>query len=155
VLYLSPGCTLISEYGIEVGENSTLTIDGPGSLVVKKGTHGGAGIGAYKMGTIIINGGNIDVTGGTYGAGIGGSRNSLGTGRIIINGGVVKARGGWGAPGIGAGEKYWAGDYGLCPDIVINGGQVTAISGEDSPAAIGHGYQSYQSSSRTGKLTLG
>ena len=155
VLYLSPGCTLISEFGIEVGENSTLTIDGPGSLVVKKGTHGGAGIGAYKMGTIIINGGNIDVTGGTYGAGIGGSRNSLGTGRIIINGGVVKARGGWGAPGIGAGEKYWAGDYGLCPDIVINGGQVTAISGEDSPAAIGHGYQSYQSSSRTGKLTLG
>ena len=133
VLYLSEGSTLVSTYGIEVGENSTLTIDGPGTLKIGKCDNGMAGIGATRMGTVIINGGNIDITAPDYAAGIGGSRNSAETGRIIINGGTITTRGGFGGAGIGGG--YCGG----CGDIIINGGQVTAIHGREAECAIGHG----------------
>ena len=150
VLVLTEGCRLNCDYGIEVGEGKTLTIEGPGTLNVKRGSNDAAGIGAYHMGTLIINGGNINVTGGTYGAGIGGSKNNINGGRIVINGGVVNAHGGWGAAGIGGGFKGWSGNYGVCGDITINGGQVTAIAGEKS-CSVGHG--SYGSGG--GQLTLG
>ena len=151
VLVLSEGSTLNCTYGIELGEGKTLTIEGPGTLKVMPAHNDQAGIGAYKMGTLIINGGNIDVAGSTYGAGIGGSRNNCSGGRIVINGGVVKATGGWGAAGIGGGYTSWAGSYGVCGDIVINGGQVTAISGENATYDIGHG----SGGSKSGTLTLG
>ena len=150
-LILSGGCTLICHQGIELSEGNTLTVEGSGSLVVTS-VNERAGIGAYKMGTLIINGGNINVTGGKYAAAIGGSiHNSVG-GRVVINGGVVKATGGLGAAAIGGGYNDWAGNYGNCGDIVINGGQVTAISGGDGATAIGHGHGR---GNESGSLTLG
>ena len=104
------------------------------------------------MGTLIINGGNIEVTGGKYAAAIGGSKHNSVGGRIVINGGVVKATGGKGAAAIGGGCNDWAGNYGVCGDIVINGGQITAISGGDGATAIGHGQGR---GNETGSLTLG
>ena len=151
-LILAEGSTLICRYGIELEEGRTLTVEGPGKLIVTGGADEKPGIGAYKMGTLIINGGNIEVTGGKYAAAIGGSKHNSVGGRIVINGGVVKATGGKGAAAIGGGCNDWAGNYGVCGDIVINGGQITAISGGDGATAIGHGQGR---GNETGSLTLG
>ena len=151
-LILSEGSTLTCRYGIELEEGRTLTVEGPGNLVVTAGADEKPGIGGYRMGTLIINGGHIDVTGGKYAAAIGGSRHNIVGGRVVINGGVVKATGGKGAAAIGGGENDWAGNYGVCCDIVINGGQITAISGGDGATAIGHGNGR---GNETGSLTLG
>lgn len=132
---------------IEVLEGCTLTISGDGSLKATGG--GGAGIGASRMkngslGTIEINGGNIEAYGGGMAAGIGGSVDSGnniegdvvvgGKGTIVINNGTVYAQGGhgrykrdlrtvYGGAGIGGGA------YGCVDRIEINGGKVTAYGG--------------------------
>ena len=132
---------------IEVLEGCTLTISGDGSLKATGG--GGAGIGASRMkngslGTIEINGGNIEAYGGGMAAGIGGSVDSGnniegdvvvgGKGTIVINNGTVYAQGGhgrykrdirtvYGGAGIGGGP------YGCVDRIEINGGKVTAYGG--------------------------
>lgn len=132
---------------IEVLEGCTLTISGDGSLKATGG--GGAGIGASRMkngslGTIEINGGNIEAYGGGMAAGIGGSVDSGnniegdvvvgGKGTIVINNGTVYAKGGhgrykrdirtvYGGAGIGGGA------YGCVDRIEINGGKVTAYGG--------------------------
>ena len=132
---------------IEVLEGCTLTISGDGSLKATGG--GGAGIGASRMkngslGTIEINGGNIEAYGGGMAAGIGGSVDSGnniegdvvvgGKGTIVINNGTVYAKGGhgrykrdirtvYGGAGIGGGA------YGCVDKIEINGGKVTAYGG--------------------------
>ena len=132
---------------IEVLEGCTLTISGDGSLKATGG--GGAGIGASRMkngslGTIEINGGNIEAYGGGMAAGIGGSVDSGnniegdvvvgGKGTIVINNGTVYAQGGhgrykrdfrtvYGGAGIGGGA------YGCVDRIEINGGNVTAYGG--------------------------
>ena len=149
-LILSEGITFTINGGIELSEGNTLTIEGPGNLVVK-GSYEMAGIGASRMGTLIINGGNINVTGGQRAAGIGGNLDNSYGGRVVINGGVVRVTGGPGAAGIGGGDKTWNGSPdSYCGDVVINGGQVTVIAGANSPA-IGHGSRSPNS----GTLTLG
>ena len=125
--------TLISggEYaGIHLSYNSSLTIDGSGSLWVKGGNSegkGGAGIGGsfgYSNGTVKINGGRIKAEGGYYSAGIGGSNNY--GGNIEINGGIIEAIGGFGAAGIGGGYKSRGGN------IEINGGVITATAGSNA-----------------------
>ncbi|NLK71370.1 MAG: hypothetical protein GX286_08055, partial [Clostridiales bacterium] len=125
--------TLISggEYaGIHLSYNSSLTIDGSGSLWVKGGNSegkGGAGIGGsfgYFNGTVKINGGRIKAEGGYYSAGIGGSNNY--GGNIEINGGIIEAIGGFGAAGIGGGYKSRGGN------IEINGGVITATAGSNA-----------------------
>ncbi len=104
---------------------------------------GGAGIGGGGSnsssgnggsgGVIIIDGGNIDATGGCAAAGIGGGCVQYGhsggtSGAITISGGVVKSAGSEGGAGIGGG---W---YGGCDSITITGGEVTAIgSGGEHP----------------------
>ena len=149
-LILSEGITFKLTKGIELSEGNTLTIEGPGNLVVK-GAYEMAGIGSSRMGTLIINGGNIDVTGGMAAAGIGGNMDNSYGGRVVINGGVVRVTGGPGAAGIGGGDKTWNGSPdSYCGDVVINGGQVTVIAGSNS-ASIGHGSRSPNS----GTLTLG
>ena len=89
------------------------------------------------------------------GAGIGGESHNGSGGSIIINGGVVNAQGGPNAAGIGGGYRNWSGDYGVPMDeIIINGGQVTAIYGEgdtEKKVAIGHGGYSW---AINGTLTL-
>ena len=65
----------------------------------------------------------------------------LDDGTITINGGVVNATGGDYSAGIGGGynnlhDIY----YGVCGNIVINGGQVTAESDDDCAPSIGPSY---------------
>lgn len=132
---------------IEVLEGCTLTISGEGSLKATGG--GGARIGASRMkngslGTIEINGGNIEAYGGGMAAGIGGSVDSGnniegdvvvgGKGTIVINNGTVYAQGGHGSynrdpRNVYGGAGIGGGAYGCVDRIEINGGNVTAYGG--------------------------
>ena len=151
VLNLGEGTTLTAPKGIELSSdnNANLTINGPGALTINDCDWNKSGIGASSVGTLVINGGTINVTGGLQAAGIGGYTNNNIGGTIIINGGVVKATGGDRAAGIGGGANYGGGDYGKCGDITINGGQVTVTGGSDAPG-IGPGCKGTAS----GTLTL-
>lgn len=154
--------------GLEISDNSQVTLSGDGILkarsagqagiggggtsngtliinsgtIIAESTSESAGIGGGSSGsggTIIINGGNVTAYGGSYAAGIGGGDTCDG-GSITINGGTVTAIGGEMGAGIGGG---WYGDMG---EVVINGGSVKAVGGGSAPA-IGNGtglkYQSY------------
>ena len=127
-LMLGEGFELKVPKGITLSSGMKLVIDGTGTLTIDNCNNYDAGIGAYEVGTLVINGGIINVRGGSSGAGLGGSIHNLSGGTIIINGGVVNATGGSGAAGIGGGWDNWAGNYGRCGDIIINGGQVTATA---------------------------
>lgn len=121
---------------IEVPEGCTLTISGEGSLKATGGV--GAGIGASSMrkgslGTIEINGGNIEAYGSGMAAGIGGGLEG-GIGTIVINGGTVYAKGGHGSypkdiKNVYGGAGIGGGAYGCVDRIEINGGNVTAYGG--------------------------
>ena len=133
---------LINNYNaIFVPENTTLTIEGDGSLTASAGKetyyYWATAIGAgtnQKAGNIVINSGNITAISGNYCAAIGGSQGyNGGCGDITINGGTVTATGGSNVPAIGSGS-YSA----SCGDITINGGTVTANGGSNAPA-IGSG----------------
>ena len=145
ILILGEGTTLEVPFGIEVSAGNSLTIEGPGTLQISGWFSPCAGIGADNPGTIIINGGTINVHGGMNSAGLGGSQSSTGAGRVIINGGVVNATGDGYAPGIGAGG------YGRCCEIVINGGQVTAKHGAHGD----HGIGVDNNNDLSGTLTIG
>ena len=129
--------------GIQAGGvNTTLTINGTGSLTATGGNNAagiGSGAGA-TYGNISISGGTITATGGEKGAGIGSgdevpSINSCGT--ISISGGTITATGGINAAGIGSGAGD-NGSLGTCGDISISGGDITATGG-DNAAGIGSG----------------
>ena len=155
VLNLSDGATLRAPKGIEVSGGNRLTINGSGALVIDGCDNHKSGIGAEFVGEITINGGTIDVKGGWRAAGIGGDYKNLSGGTITINGGVVKARGGSLSAGIGGGmgrsDRTDHEGYGVCGDITINGGQVSAYG--DGAAGIGPGFvfEGYHN----GKLKLG
>ena len=137
---------------IDVPEGCTLTISGEGSLKATGGV--GAGIGASSMrkgslGTIEINGGNIEAYGSGMAAGIGGGLEG-GIGTIVINGGTVYAKGGYGSypkdiNHVYGGAGIGGGAYGCVDLIEINGGNVTAYggyvtnAGRHPGAAIGTG----------------
>ena len=136
---------LINNYNaIFVPENTTLTIEGDGSLTASAGKaaneayyHWATAIGAgnnQKAGNIVINSGNITAISGNYCAAIGGSQGYNGCGDITINGGTVTATcTGSSTPAIGSGAYSSP-----CGDITINGGTVTATGGRGNPA-IGSG----------------
>ena len=121
---------------IDVPEGCTLTIRGEGSLKATGGV--GAGIGASSMrkgslGTIEINGGNIEAYGSGMAAGIGGGLEG-GIGTIVINGGTVYAKGGYGnypkdINHVYGGAGIGGGPFGCVDKIEINGGNVTACGG--------------------------
>ena len=124
--------------GIFVPENTTLTIDGTGSLTASKGDDnglgGGCGIGGgyeKNAGNIEIKGGNITAIGGYTSAGIG-SGVIASCGAITITGGTVNATGGQGGAGIGSGVNA------SCGAITITGGTVNA-TGIYGGAGIGSG----------------
>ena len=163
-LNLSEGVTLMAKKGIEVsqGNKANLTINGHGALTIDGCDSDKSGIGASAYGYITINGGTVNVTGGSGGAAIGGDYHNVSGQAITINGGVVNARAGLCAAGIGAGMGRGNGDdpaqWGTCGHIYIYGGQVTAIGGGDgngyiSGAGIGAGRSFNQP--RAGTLTLG
>jgi len=159
-LILGEDNTLTAQKGIELSQGNSLTIEGPGALTINDCDHYKSGIGAVKVGTLVINGGVINVRGcsSTHigGAGIGGDAVNTDGGTITINGGVVNATGGTGAAGIGGGYNYnESGAYGVCGDVIINGGQVTAI-GNNGAQGIGAGQvmSNDQSAHLKGSLTL-
>jgi len=165
VLYLGAG-TLTAKKGIELSEGNSLTIEGPGTLVIDGCDYGKSGIGAYSVGTLTINEGTINVTGGGNAAAIGGDLSNEKGGSITINGGVVNATGGNLAAGIGGGADVKVGHFGVCGDITINGGQVTARGGyslsdgwpEGNMAGIGPGAELHASDdtfAHSGTLKLG
>lgn len=149
VLNLGEGTTLTVPKGIELSSGNKLTINGTGALTINGCDDNNSGIGAYNVGTLVIDGGTLNVTGGEGGAGIGGSVHNNTGGTIIINGGVVNVTGGEDGAGIGGGANNWQGEYGKCGDIIINGGNVTVTGGSDAPG-IGPGCDGTAS----GTLTL-
>ena len=134
--------------GICVPDGCTLNISGTGSLTVNGGCNsndtaafGGAGIGAEGasnsgLGTININSGTINASGGSTGmvtsigaSAIGGSFNST-QGSITINGGNVTATAYYGNAGIGGAYSH------SVDSISITGGTVTATGGKVSSSGV-------------------
>ena len=123
--------------GIYVPKDKTVTIGGEGSLSIDPQDSYGAAIGgAYDpiadkgidCGTIIIEGGVLELSGGFNCPGIGAAAYSSCDG-IIIRGGIIKySRGGFQASGIGTGYS------GVCGDILISGGTIgykEVVNGEE------------------------
>lgn len=111
-----------------LADNASLTVNG-GINVAESNSFS---VYAQSVGK---NMGTLTVTGGGYGAGIGGrngDRNGSSCGNITIHGGSVAATGGDEAAGIGGGV------FGSGGNITINGGNVTATGGENA-AGIGGG----------------
>ena len=141
-LILTNDAKLTVSGGIGVNENNSLTIyaqpttedETPGSLTVENVEQNNAGIGGdnhQSGGTITINGGEINATGGIGGAGIGGgSKINVSGGTITINGGEITANGGDNGAGIGGGSASSGGI------ITINGGTI-ATTGGNLGAGIG------------------
>jgi uncharacterized coiled-coil DUF342 family protein len=126
---------------IYVGQTSTLTIEGAGTLTANGGANGGAGIGGNygggTVGTITINGGRIIATGGDGSAGIGGGHGDNGGdgGTVMITGGTITAIGGTlGGAGIGGGVGDNGGNGGT---VTITGGMVMAEGGPGPGLGIG------------------
>ena len=145
-LILADGCKL-DVTNIKVADGNSLTIwaqkGGTGKLVAVADHDLKAGIGGAgtDCGTIIINGGVINATGGngtseypTGSAGIGGSYRKD-PGKVIINGGDVTAYGGRTASGIGCTADSPAKED---SGVEIKGGKVEA-HGKDCGAGIGAG----------------
>ena len=161
-LILMDGKTLNVNGGINVSEGNELTIYGQtnhtGTLIATAkstnyGAPGDAGIGGNaegSTGTITINGGTVNATGGGNsssfgGAGIGGGGDNSGTcGTITINGGNVTANGSYRSAGIGGGC------YSNGGTITINGGTVAASGGGWGAAGIGNGKNGDGSTFSTG-----
>ena len=128
--------------GVRVGgNNTTLTINGPGTLYAQSGDYGAAGIGGTDeamVGNIVINSGEIHATGGYYAAGIGSGHgtytDAASCGTITIHGGTIEARGGEGGAGIGGGAGISS-----YSSITIDGGNVSAYGSISYGAGIGSG----------------
>ena len=140
---VEPGATLT--IGQHVGPYPTpVTVNANGGST--GGALGGAGIGGNEngdFGTVIINSGIVNATGGGSAAGIGtGHGNTAWTanGTITINGGLVHATGGDGAAGVATGAGLGCGEnVNYAGTITINGGVVHAIGGDEDQASIGGG----------------
>ena len=83
VLNLAEGTTFNAKKGIELTEGNSLTIKGPGRLVIDGCDSGKSGIGAATMGALTIDGGQLDITGGQGAAGIG-SDNGASSGTLTL-----------------------------------------------------------------------
>ena len=152
VLNLGENAKLKVPKGIELSKGNSLTINGPGSLNIGVVETDKSGIGAVEVGTLVINSGSIEIAAFSAGAAIGGDRNNTSGGSITINGGkisIVNTR----EKCIGGGyDDDRKGQYGVCGDIVINGGQL------DLGSIIGFFGPSIHSNDvkyNSGTLTLG
>ena len=143
---IADGATVTLAGATISGDSYCIKCQGDATIVLKDGTTNtltgtGDEYPALSIGdantTLTIQGstGVLDVTSGTYSAGIGGGyKNTNKTcGNITIEGGVITATGGNQAAGIGS-------DSGVkCGNIIISGGTVTATGGQYS-AGIGSGF---------------
>ena len=152
VLNLGENAKLKVPKGIELSKGNSLTINGPGSLNIGVVETDKSGIGAVEVGTLVINSGSIEISAFSAGAAIGGDRNNTSGGSITINGGkisIVNTRG----KCIGGGyDDDRKGQYGVCGDIVINGGQLDLGS---IIGFFGPGIHSNDVKYNSGTLTLG
>ena len=167
-LILADGAQLTANEGICVNQGNTFIVYAQSEdkatmgKLTSTGIDYNAGIGGNKgndNGTVIINGGIINITGGKFAAGIGGGQAGHG-GIVTINGGILTVNAGRFGAAIGGGEcgyknngKMSSGDGG---NVTINGGEVYA-NGASRAAAIGGGsgdnrVESYAGSG--GKLTI-
>lgn len=146
------GCAGI---GGEKGKShGTITING-GAFTVKGNDAAGIGSGqdAYSMSDgsyIYIHGGDINATGGSWSAGVGGGDYG-GGGHIIITGGKLTAHGcsNRGGAGIGGSDGYRA------LEINISGGIINAIGGGNSPGIGGGGsWSTTGTGGRSGAITI-
>lgn len=146
------GCAGI---GGEKGKShGTITING-GAFTVKGNDAAGIGSGqdAYSMSEgsyIYIHGGDINATGGSWSAGVGGGDYG-GGGHIIITGGKLTAHGcsNRGGAGIGGSDGYRA------LEINISGGIINAIGGGNSPGIGGGGsWSTTGTGGRSGAITI-
>ena len=117
----------------DIREGGSIEIHG-GDIQINNVNVGSPAIGGYYRARtcgVKIFGGNIDVVGGSWGAGIGGCEESEDFGTISIYGGTIKAKGGkkYGA-GIGGGSLGYKGT------VHIYGGDINATGGGES-AGIG------------------
>ena len=149
-IILTDNSVLTAKRGITVPKNSTINIyctstgSGMGKLVVPYAETYNAGIGAYAArsyggaslysgGNIHIYGGDIDVKGGNYSAGIGGEY-TCGFQSIVIKGGArVKAEGGTRASGIGVGLGGYGGS------VMITGDAEVTVQGKGGARDINAG----------------
>ena len=141
VLIADDYCAGIQKNG-DAENIGALTISGDGSLTVTGGSYGaGIGGGRNRAGSnIAISGGTVTATGGSEAAGIGGGTYKDGN-NISISGGTVTAAGGSEGAGIGGGT------YGAGNNISISGGTVTAVStatGSKGISGAGIGGGSYK-----------
>ena len=130
-LKISGTSTLTGGYyqpAVKIAANSTLVIDGNGTLKANGGTSAaGIGLGYNNTwqevpdyGNIVVNGGRIEAQGGPSGSGIGsGGMNFSEKINITINDGTVTAQGGSNGSGIG----------GRIGNVTINSGTVEAYGG--------------------------
>lgn len=135
-LILCDGCTLNAPKGISVRQGNALAIYGQsaqsGKLVIDAVEDGSAGIGGeakQKAGSVVINGGDLAVTGGANGAGIGSGLNGIG-GEVVVNRcGRLEAAGGQLSAGIGSGASdNWKKRPAECK-VRVRGGRVNAVGG--------------------------
>ena len=118
------------------------------SLTVSQSVNNNAGISVATGKALVIYGqsgntGTLNVTGGNYGAAIGGGRGAA-CGTVTINGGTVNA-GGTASSNRGAGiggGYYSSGAGGDGGTVTINGGNVTASSSQSAGIGGGRGGQS-------------
>ena len=135
---LSLLATNVSQCVFALGTNACVSLSLAGTSTLASGS-GHAGLEIAEGGTLSITNalgdeaGALTVTGGDYGAGIGGGDYADG-GTVTLNGGQVTAIGGLGAAGIGGGY------YGYGGTIEITGGTVTATGGMEGGAGIGGGF---------------
>ena len=163
VIYSDTGTTLASGWYVARGSVSFtggLTVNGTTaspvhlvledgcSLTVSQSVNNNAGISVATGKSLVIYGqskntGTLNVTGGNYGAAIGGGRGAA-CGTVTINGGTVNA-GGMASSNRGAGigggyDSSGAGGNG--GTVTINGGNVTASSSQSAGIGGGRGGQS-------------
>lgn len=135
--------------GIECLGDATIILSGENSV---KGREYAPGIfvPAGKTLTIQVRGsGTLTATGGSNGAGIGGTQNTS-CGNIVIAGGTITATGTGNCAGIGSGEADGANI--TCGAITISGGTVTATGGRFA-AGIGSG-ETGSNTNKCGAITI-
>ena len=125
---------------LAMNSSATIILEGT-NTVTSNNNSAGITIGGPGSTLTITGNGELTVTGGWHGAGIGTGNATAGAnvscGSIIISGGTIKAIGGSGAAGIGCGFAYDNSEN-HCGFITINGGNVEA-TGLDGGAGIGGG----------------
>ena len=125
---------------LAMNSSATIILEGT-NTVSSRSNSAGITIGGSGSTLTITGYGELTVTGGWQGAGIGTGNTTAGAnvsyGSIIISGGTIKATGGSGAAGIGCGSAAENSEIHI-GSITINGGNVEA-TGLDGGAGIGGG----------------